>query len=508
MNQKRVGIILSYVNLCLNMIINVVITPFLIHSLGDVDYSIYKVIQSFAGPLSMFNLGISTIVVRAIVKNSSADKNSKVTLENTLAQSFIASGIMSVAVVCAAIFMYCSIPSIYGKTYSPGSVYLGQKLFIMFVGATILRILTDGFNGCIVGHEKFSISSGIPLFSNLIRIALYYILLTVGWGVIGVVFADLLISFIVFIFSALYSLFKLHEIPHFYYLDKMQVFEMLSFGFAILLQAIVNQVNNNVDTMILGAYVKEKSIITMYSSALAIYGIYNSLISVIANFFLPQATALTDREASGKELTNFVIRPGRFQAIISVATIAGFFLYGKEFISMWIGEQYSQAYYVTLMLMIPVTIPLVENAAICILDATLKRVYRSVVLVIMAIINVAISLLLIQWIDFWGAALGTVISLLVGHGILMNYYYHRTYKMEIFRMFKEIFSKIVLSGVIACVPCFCIRGIAIGPLFFILKCLLFLGIYSGMLWLYGLSDEEKKVIEGMMSPLIRIIWRK
>ena len=45
MNQKRVGIILSYINLCLNMIINVVITPFLIHSLGDVDYSIYKVIQ-------------------------------------------------------------------------------------------------------------------------------------------------------------------------------------------------------------------------------------------------------------------------------------------------------------------------------------------------------------------------------------------------------------------------------------------------------------------------------
>ena len=68
MNQKRVGIILSYINLILGMVINLYITPLLITTLGDVDYSIYKVMQSFAGPLSMFHLGISAIVTRSIVK--------------------------------------------------------------------------------------------------------------------------------------------------------------------------------------------------------------------------------------------------------------------------------------------------------------------------------------------------------------------------------------------------------------------------------------------------------
>ena len=47
----------------------------------------------------------------------------------------------------------------------------------------------------------------------------------------------------------------------------------------------------------------------MYSSALLVYGTYNSIVSVMATFFLPKATRLVTMNASGKELTDFVIKP-------------------------------------------------------------------------------------------------------------------------------------------------------------------------------------------------------
>ena len=61
-DQKKLGLSMSYLNLALATVSNIFLTPFIIRTLGDEGYSIYKVMQSFAGPLAMFNLGVSTIV--------------------------------------------------------------------------------------------------------------------------------------------------------------------------------------------------------------------------------------------------------------------------------------------------------------------------------------------------------------------------------------------------------------------------------------------------------------
>ena len=69
MSKKKIAIALSYVNMLMGMVVNIYLTPMLIMTLGDVDYSLYKVMHSLAGPLTMFHLGISTVVTRSIVKN-------------------------------------------------------------------------------------------------------------------------------------------------------------------------------------------------------------------------------------------------------------------------------------------------------------------------------------------------------------------------------------------------------------------------------------------------------
>jgi O-antigen/teichoic acid export membrane protein len=306
---------------------------------------------------------------------------------------------------------------------------------------------------------------------------------------------DLVISLTTFLFSVGYAVFALHEKPKLYYLDRKKLWEIVSFGAAILLQAVVNQVNNNVDNIILGACVTEKAVITMYSSALSIYAVYNSLVSVIASFFLPQATRLINKNASGEELTDFVIAPGRFQALLAVACILGFALFGRNFISIWIGAKYMDAYWVTLMLMIPVTVPLVENTMIPVLDASLKRIYRSVTLVIMAVLNVVLSLLLVSALDFWGVAIGTVASLVIGHGFLMNIYYAKTFNLQLGRMFYSIFKGILPAGLAAGVLCIPLAlFVPDTTVLFLVKCASFMLLYGIFLFLFGLNASEKSMI--------------
>lgn len=495
MNQKKRGILFSYLNLVMGMVVNIYLTPLLITTLGDVDYSLYKVMHSLAGPLALFHLGVSTIVTRAIVKFKDGSGEDDVRKQNTLALSFIASLIMSMFALIVGFVLYKSIPSIYGLTYSVDSIHVGQRLFGMYLFASVLHMLTDTFSGCIVGHERYAVSGAIPLVKTVGKCVLLIILLKCGCGVLFVVAVDLLLAISTFLFTAWYAIYKLHEIPRLHYFDKKQLAEIVSFGVAILLQAFVNQVNNNMDTVLLGAFIEEKAVITMYSSALAIYSIYNSLISVVTHYYLPQATKLTVNNASGREMTDFVIKPGRFQAIVAVACIGGFALYGQNFITVWIGNRYMDAYWVILMLMIPVTIPLVENAVISILDATMKRMYRSVVLVIMAILNLIVSVALIPWLGFWGAAIGTMISLLLGHGILMNLYYCKVFHIEICRMFREIFKGILPAGLLAALLCLPLALFLPDTLImFLVKCISFVLVYAGSLWIFGLNTEEKTVV--------------
>ena len=503
--QKKGGILLSYVNLVLSTCSNVFLTPMLITYLTDDSYSIYKVMQAFAGPLIMFNLGIASIVTRSIVRCRQMGEDRKKEQQNTLALAMIISIVMALLVAGVGLVMRGQIPAIYSQTYTEQQLLVAQDVFSIFVLSTILHILTDVFNGCALGHERFIFNSALMTGKYIFRILLLIVFIKLDFGIMAVTAVDLILSSVVFLLAAGYAFGVLREFPRLTYLDKRELMQIFSFSMAILLQAIVNQVNNNVDTILLGAMVLEKSVITMYSSALTIYMAYNSMISVVASFYLPDATKLVSRNANGEEITDFVIRPGRFQATVAVGILAAFTLFGGDFIDLWIGEQYRNAHYVALVLMLPVTIPLVENTAISILDATLKRVYRSVVLVVMAVLNVLLSIVLIRQMGFWGAALGTSISLIVGHGFMMNWYYNKSFQMNIPRMFKEIFWGILPAGLISGVICLpLVFFVPDSFLLFIVKCLAFMTVYVLALWYVGWNKEEKRFIVAFLRKFKKI----
>lgn len=494
-DQKKSGAMLSYLNIVLGMLSNFLLIPMMIAALSDDEYSIYKVMQSFSGPLIMLNLGISTIAARAIARCRAADAGSKRRKENTLALSLLIGCVMAAVVLVLATLMLGLLPKLYGNTYSPAMLEKAKWLFLIFAATTAVRIVNDTFKGCILGKERFLCFYGEATAQYLLRFSGVFLLLNAGADAVAVAAVDLVICLVLLVFNIGYSTVRLGERFRLYRLDKQELKRIASFSAAILLQAIVNQVNNNMDVVILGAVVIDKEIITMYSSALSIFSIYNSVMSVFVNIYFPKAARMVLQERSGEELTDFVIGPGRIQAVIAVGILVAFSLYGGNFISIWIGQKYRDAHCVALMLMIPVTIPLVQNVCLSILDAQLKRLFRSVTLVVMAVLNVIVSLILVQHLGFWGAALGTAVSLIVGHGILMNLYYQRVIGLNVLRMFREIFAGILPAGILSglcCLPLALLLGDTLGM--FLVKCAAFVLVYAATLWRIGLNKTEKTIV--------------
>lgn len=503
-DQKKAGIIISYLNLVLSTCTSLFLTPALISALTDQSYSVYKVMHSLAGPLIMFNLGVSAVVTRSIAKYRAVEDGNKKEKQNTLAIALIVSCIMAGLVVLLGIGLHAIIPKMYEKTFSLEQIDLAKKIFLVLISTTAVQIVAETYKGCVSGHEKFVVLNGAAFLQHIIKYVLIIVFLKAGLGAFEVTLVELIIALLAFVIYLLYGLIKLKEYPKLHYLSKRELWEMASFSLAMLLQVMINQVNNSMDNVILGAMVDDDLIITMYSSALTIYTMYNALVSTMGTVFLPKATKLLTKEATGEELTDFVIKPGRIQTIVAVAVLFGFALFGKNFIIVWIGEKYIDAYYVALITMIPVTIPLVQNVCLSILDAGLKRLYRSIVLGIMAIINFVLSIVLVKEMGFWGAALGTALSLIVGHGILMNVYYKKKIKLNVFRMFKELFKGSLLCGIITaivCLPLAIFLDNTIVLLF--VKIIAFLVVYAILLCLIGFNKEEKEMVKRLFKKIKR-----
>ena len=505
-NQMKSGVLIGYINIVLSMCANIFLTPLLISSLSDECYSIYKVMQAFAGPLIMLNLGIATIVTRCIAKYRSKEGGDIREKENTLALCMLISTVMAVVVLIAGLIMRALIPKIYGQNYSPELISLAQEMFLTLIITTALNILMDTLKGCVLGNERFLFSSAMQSFQYVVRFGAIWIVVQLGYGALAVTRVDLIVTILIALAYLVYVKLVLHEKVHLYCFDKKELAAIASFSLAILLQAIINQVNNNVDTIILGAYVAEKEMITMYASALSIYSIYNSIVSVFSGVYLPKTTKMIEKNSTGEELTDFVIVPGRIQAIIVMAVLCGFTLFGKNFITVWIGEQYINASYITLMLLIPVSVPLVQNICLCILDAQLKRLFRSVTLFIMAVLNVLFTLIFVRFWSYWGAAIGTVLSLTIGHIIIMNIYYQKVIHLNVFRMFREMFRGTAPAALLS--SAVCVPFALLMPntwLFFIVKCMIFLSVFMVLEWKMGLNQQEKNEVRKMLPFLKGVV---
>lgn len=500
-DQKKLGVILSYFNTAINMLISVFFTPFLISTLGDAEYGLYRVIQSFAGQFAIMTFGMSTLVSRNIVYFNELQKKKE--KENFLAMALIISFVLVGILLIIAGCMYPFVDNIFANSFNSSEIVTAKKLFVLFILNVAVTILNDYFAGMLTGHEKFAISNGIKTLNRILRVVILIILLNVGCTSVSIIATDLLLMVAMLMFNMIFGLGKLKEKIRYYYLDKAMLKTTLLFSGAIFLQAIINQVNSNLDNFILGIMVDTKTV-AMYSIALTVYTTYGGITTVVSGVFAPKATRMIVNGATAEDLTNLVSRTGRYQFMIAAAILAGFTLFGENFIKIWVGASYLPAYGIILILIIPMTIPLIESVTNSILDAKLKRMSRSIVLCVMALINIVTSVILIKIFGYIGAAYGTALSVIIGHCIIMNIYLKKEIGLMVIKMFRDIFKGLLPSAIVSMIISIPLSVFLPDTMvMFVIKAVCFMIIYSCIVYKFGMNETEKNLVRKTINRIKR-----
>lgn len=501
MNQKKAGVILSYISEAVKILTGLIYTPIMLRLLGQSEYGLYQLVYSVVSYLSLLSMGFGSSYMRFYSKRKSENDQEGISKLNGMFMSIFLV-ISLVCILCGGVVIL-NIQTIFGEGLTSGEYHTARILMILMVINLAITFPNSVFDCNLTAHEEFFFQKVLSLAQSLLNPFLALPLLIMGSGSVGMVLVSTVLTFLCFGLNCFYGLKKLKMSFCFKGFELSLLKEMWIFTFFIFISQIIDQVNWSVDKFLLGRI--------LGTGAVAVYGVggqinsmYLQFSTAISNVFIPTVNRIVSETNNNEELTKLFTKVGRIQLFIMMSILSGFIFIGRSFITLWAGSEYQEAYTVTLFLIIPVTVPLIQNLGIEIQRAKNMHKSRSLVYLLISVVNIFISIPLIKIYGVKGAAIGTAIALFAGNILFINWYYHYRIKLDMRYYWKNILTTF---------PSFIIPTI-VGILFTVtltiksfigiaLFALVYMLVYLTSIWLFGLNAYEKNLVSGVIAKVIR-----
>lgn len=499
-NQRKAGVILSYLGEIVKILVNLAYTPIMLRLLGQSEYGLYQLVYSVVSYLSLLSLGFGSSYLRFYSRYRAEKDDDGVAKLNGMFMTIFC--VISLICIFSGAIMIKNIRTIFGTGLTDAEYSTAKVLMGLLIINLAITFPNSVFNCSITAHEKFLFQKLLILLQNLFSPFLTLPLLILGYGSIGMVSVTTFLTFALFLTNAFYCFKKLriHFCFHGFKIGLLK--EMWFFTFFIFLNQIIDQINWSVDKFLLGRLAG--------TTAVAVYGVggqintmYQSFSTSISNVFVPKVNRIVAETNDNNELTKLFTKVGRIQFMVIVLILSGFLFFGRPFVSIWAGDGYDASYSVALLLIIPVTIPLIQNLGIEIQRAKNMHKARSVIYMMIAIANVFISIPLIKIMGPAGAALGTAISLIVGNIFFMNWYYQKRIGLDMIYFWKQILSFIpalIAPGIVGVLlmKYANITGLVKLGLYAVVYAI----VYALSMYFLGMNNDEKTLVMGPIKKII------
>ena len=280
---------------------------------------------------------------------------------------------------------------------------------------------------------------------------------------------------------------------------------MVSFrrlALSVFAVTLIDQVFWKTNQIILGV-ISGTAAVAVYSTASIIYMGYMQLSGAISGVYLPHVMTMVAEKATSEKLSALFIQIGRWQYYLLGLVATGFIIFGKQFISLWAGPGFEHSYIITLLIIIPFTVDLIQNIGLAIMQAMNRYDFRARIYFFTGVLNLVMAIPLGMHYGGIGCAVATGVSMIVGNGFIMNWYYAKEIHLAIASFWKQIGRISLVTGV-----CLVIGYAAnvylwtqggVGP--FVLKAAMYSILYMVMIYAFAMNQSERDKIQATFRKL-------
>lgn len=448
MTKKRQSLKISAISNWISLLVQVAtgffLTPFVIKHLGQSGYGIWVLVGSFIGYYGLLNLGVGSAITRYIARFSSQqDTKSLNETANTALTMFCTTGSL---VILLSFF----IASPLSRFFQIAPEQLGEfKRIVLVLGiATGLSFPSGVFAAMITARERYVAVNVVNISATLLRSGLTVVILLSGHGLAGIAYPTLaatVISIIAFVMIAKTVMPEFKLQTKFIRLDALKM--LLVYGSFTTVIAVADLLRLKIDSIVIGKMIGMAEV--------GIYGVAAFLIqymlSIVASgmgVLAPRFASLDGSDNRGELKETFLLALS-ISSFISCGVALLLLLFGRAFILLWVGKDFTAAVPVLTILTVSYAFALSQNPAISLMYALNKHRYYAVVTMIEAIANILLSILLARQYGIIGVALGTAIPMILIKFFVQPIYVSRIIELRLREYAKMLAPSFAVSMMIA-----------------------------------------------------------
>ena len=486
-NQIKIGAILSYLSIGINIIAGLVYTPWMVDTIGKSDYGLYTLSNSLI-TLFLVDLGLSSAVSRYVAKYRAEGRQDKV--NNFLGAVYKLYLIIDAVIFIALIIIYFCIDSIYVKL-TPAE--LGKFKVVYLISATfaVINFPFVTFNGILNSYEEFVHLKLADVIYRILLVALTVITLLLGGRLYGLVVVHAIVGLIIIVYKWIVVKKRIKLRVNWKYSNFSLYKDVFGFSIWVTISSLAQRLVFNITPSILGA-VASSATIAVFGIVTTIEGYTYTITTAINGMFMAKISRIYECGGEQDELMPLMLSVGKFQYAINGLIVAGFAVIGKEFINLWIGSTYLDAYYGILLVIIPGLFFNSMQIANTAMIVRKKVNLQAWVNLGMGIVNIIMSIILSSYLGVIGACISISIAYML-RAMALLFIYKRVLKIDMARFVINCYIRMGIPIIITIVLGYLMNSLFsnAGWLVFASKGLVIIGIYTAVTLLLGLNSEER-----------------
>ena len=392
-----------------------ILSPFLVHTLGDTQYGIWTIAVAFTGYMNLLDLGLTSAVTRYVSKYwASSDFESTNSIASTALALFLVVGIVIVMVSPVMSVLISGIVSV-----GPELDSVVRALIIVMSFDIAVFVLSGVMKGLFGGLQRYIVINLAQLFSAAFKAILFYVALTRGGGLIEMAYVSLTANVLV---VAIFWLVLRRTVPEIRFslarIKRASFSKIYHYGKYTFVAMLANQLIYYSDAFIIGFFLNAAAV-TYYSIPWTLAEYSKKVTLAIAQTYTPAISA-SDAKDDRSNLTELYFAGSRYVLLISNLLCVGLLVLGGAFIGIWMGPQYRELCQdVLFILVVNLMVYCPQQISYSVLQGLGRQKLYSYASVGVSIINLILSIILVQRYGIIGVALGAAIPQILFQLILV-----------------------------------------------------------------------------------------
>ena len=427
----------NWASLVVSLVIAFLVSPIVVHSLGNELYGVWTLIVSVTGYFTVLDFGVNTAIVRYI--SSSHAINDHGQARKVYSTSLAIFAAVAAALLIFSLFFGFFFQSIFNLQHIP-RLYL-YATFMFSATDLAFGLLFSTWVGSLCGLQEFKFINGLSVFTNIMKNLLLVCLLKQGYGLLTLALLQLSTSLV----RAAFQYVRIKRNYRFLcfsrdFIDRDTV--KLIYGYSIysFVIAIALKLLFYTDSLVIGSMIGVSQV-TFYAIPSTLLDYLEKFVWAMIAVLVPVISAndATETVANGGNAGLYLLGT-RYSLLVSMPIVISLYFYGADFIKLWMGQEIGDSSQLVLRLLLigfgVATTQLIANG---ILKGISKHKVLAIILAIEALANLLMSVALAKPYGIEGVAFGTMVPLLVA-SLAIIFFTCRLLQMDVWTYIFQAYS--------------------------------------------------------------------